>query len=468
MPSRATGKITQFVASGYVSGDFSQLFELPGGPVAFSLGAEYRRETNYYDLDDITQAGYAFYNAIPEFTAPAFEVKEAFGEISVPLLRNTPFFHDLTLKGSGRVANYKGNTGTVFAWDAGVNWAPIRDLRLRATYSRSVRAPNLSELYSAQSQNFATVVDPCSARNIATGSSNRAANCAAAGAPAGYDFVYVQSLEIVSGGNPDLKQETSTSYTIGGVFEPSFLPGLSLSVDYYDINVENVISSVAAQTILNQCYDQASLNNPFCGLFTRAGASGGPRGEIPFQVLEGSLLQSTLNFARLKARGIDTNLNYRHKFDWGTLNLQGIYTRTLQRDSFTNPADPQRLDRILGELGDPENEFNLNASVKLGKVTLGYQLHWIDKMYLNTYEDYNSVQGRPQENADYASLRKYPSVFYHSARVDVDVNDRFNLYVGMDNIGNRFPPFGLTGTGAGSGIYDTRGRYGYVGFVAKF
>lgn len=468
MASNATGKITQFVASGYVSGDSSQLFELPGGPVAFSVGAEYRRETNYYDLDDLTQAGYAFYNAIPEFKAPAFEVKEAFGELSIPVLRNTPFFHDLTLKGSGRVANYKGKTGTVFAWDAGINWSPIRDLRLRATYSRSVRAPNLSELYSAQSQNFATVADPCSKRNIGTGSSTRAANCAAAGVPAGYDYVYVQSLEIVSGGNPNLKQETSTSYTIGGVFEPRFVPGLSLSVDYYDINVENVIASVGAQTILNQCYDQATLNNPFCSLFKRAGASGGPRGEIPFQVLEGSLLQSTLNFARLKARGIDTNLTYRHKFDWGTVNMQGIYTRTLQRDNFTNPADPGRIDRILGELGDPENEFNLNASVKLGKVTFGYQLHWIDKMYLNAYEDYNSLQGRPPENADYASIRKYPSVFYHSARVDVDVNDRFNLYVGMDNIGNRFPPFGLTGTGGGSGIYDTRGRYGYVGFVAKF
>ncbi|PVX28191.1 TonB-dependent receptor [Sphingomonas pokkalii] len=469
VPSVAQGKITQFVASGFVSGDFSQLFELPGGPIGFSVGAEYRRETNFYDLDDLTQAGYAFYNAIPEFTSPAFEVKEAFGELSIPLLRETPFFHDLTLSGAGRIANYKGRTGTVFAWDAGINWAPIPDLRFRGNYSRSVRAPNLSELYSSQSQNFAPgFADPCSDRNIATGSTTRAANCNAAGRPAGYDFVYVQSLEILSGGNPGLREETSTSYTIGGIFEPRFLPGFSVSVDYYDINVENVISSVSAQTIVNQCYDQASLNNPFCGLFQRAGANGGPRGEVPFQILEGSLLQSTLNFARLKARGIDTNVNFRRTFNWGTVNLMGIYTRTLQRDDFTNPADPNRINRLLGELNDPKNEFRINSSVKVGKITLGYELRWIDKMYLNTFEDFNSLQGRPPENADYAAVQFYPSVTYHNARVDLDVNDRFNLYLGIDNIGNKQPPFGLTGVGGGSGIYDVRGRYGYLGFVAKF
>ena len=467
--SFAEGKITQFVASGYVSGDLSQLFELPGGPIGFSVGAEYRRETNFYDLDDLTQAGYAFYNAIPEFTSPSFEVKELFGEVSLPLLKDVPGFQTLTATASGRVADYKGSTGTVFTWGAGLDWAPIRDLRFRGSYSKSVRAPNLSELYSEQSQNFAPGFgDPCSARNIATGSSTRAANCAAAGRPAGYDFVYVQSLEIVSGGNPGLKQETGTSYTIGGVFEPTFLPGFSLSVDYYDITVDNVITSVAAQTIANQCYDQATLDNPFCGLFQRAGASGGPRGEVPFQILEGSLLQSTLNFAKLTARGIDTNLSYRKRFDWGAVNLGAIWTHTLERDSYTNPADPARINRVLGELADPSDEVRVNASFQTGDVTFGYEVRWIDKMYLNTYEDFNSLQGRPAENADYAPIQQYPDVFYHNIRMDYDLNDRFNLYVGLDNVTNKMPPLGLTGVGGGSGIYDVRGRYGYAGFVAKF
>ncbi len=466
--SNAEGKITQFVASGYMSGDLSQLFELPGGPIAFSVGSEYRRETNFYDLDDITQAGYAFYNAIPTFDAPAFEVKEAFAEVSIPLLKDVPFFHALTVIGSARVADYNNATGTVLAWSGGVDYAPIPDLRLRGSYSRSIRSPNLSELFSAQSQNFATVGDPCSARNIATGSQFRAANCLAAGIPTGYDFVYVQSLEIISGGNPNLQQETSTSLTLGGVLEPRFMPGFSLSVDYYDITVDNVIESVAAQTILNQCYDQPTLGNPFCSLFQRAGSGGGPRGEVANQVLEASLLQSTLNFAKLKARGIDTNLSYRKKFSWGELSFRGIYTHVLQRDNFLNPAQPDFANRLRGELNDPINQFNINVGAKFGSFSFGYEGLWLDKQFLNTFEDFNSLQGRAPENLDYAPIQFYPEVMYHNLRVDYDISEKFNMYLGVDNITEKLPPLGLTGVGAGSGIYDVRGRYGYVGFVAKF
>ncbi|HTG37890.1 TonB-dependent receptor domain-containing protein [Sphingomonas sp.] len=467
--SLATGKITQFVGSAFMSGDLSQLFELPGGPIAFSVGAEYRRETNYYDLDDLTQAGYAFYNAIPEFTAPAFEVKEVFGEVSIPLLKDLPFAHALTVTGSGRLADYNNAVGTVFAWSAGVDYAPIPDIRFRGSYSRSIRSPNLSELYSAQSQNFAPgFTDPCSARNIGTGSNTRAANCAAAGRPAGYDYVYTSSLEILSGGNPDLREETGTSYTIGGIFEPTFFPGFSISVDYYDVAIENVITSVDAQDIANQCYDLATLDNQFCDLIERAGPGGGPNGEEAFRILEGSLLASTLNFAKLKARGIDTNVSYRHNLGWGNLLLSGIWTRTLQRDDFVNPTDPDRIDRILYQLGNPRDQVNFNARLGVGDVRFGYELRWISKQYLNTYEDFNSLQGRPAENPDYAPFQFYPEVFYHNIRADVDVNDKFNLYAGIDNVGNELPPLGLTGVGAGSGIYDVRGRYGYLGFVAKF
>ncbi len=469
VPTTANGRATQFVASGFVSGDLSQLFELPGGPIGFSVGAEYRRETLSYKLDPVTQAGYAFYNAIPSFTAPAFEVKEAFGELSIPLLRDVPLFHELTFAASGRVANYKGATGTVYAYSGGVEWAPVRDLKFRAAYSRSVRAPYLGDLYSPSGQNFAPAPnDPCSARNLATGSATRVANCNAAGRPATYDFVYTSSLEIVSGGNPNLKAETSKSLTIGGVFQPRFVPGLSLSADYYDITVDNVISSVSAQNILNLCYDSATLNNPFCGLFQRAGAAGGPRGEQQFCVLEGSLLQSGANFAKRVARGIDFNASYNHSFDWGSIAVKGVYTRVLKRDNYTNPADRTFVDTLLGELGDPENQFNVSTDLKIGKLTLGYSLRWIDKMYLNTFEDYNALNGLPPQNTDYAEIIQYPIVTYHDIRASYDITTRFNLYGGVTNIGDTKPPYGLTGVGSGSAIYDNRGRYMYLGVVAKF
>ena len=469
VPSRAEGKITQFVASAFVGGDLSQLFELPGGPIGFSVGAEYRKETNFYDLDDFTQAGYAFYNAIQTFDPPSFEVKEVFGEIKIPLVKDLPLLRELTVSGQGRIADYKGSTGTVYAYGGGVDWRPIQDLRLRGTYQRSVRAPNLNELFSAAGQNFAPAPnDPCSARNLATGSANRVANCNAAGRPANYDFVYTSSLEIVSGGNPNLREETSDSYTGGFVFTPSFIPGLSISADYFDITVDNVITAVSAQNILNLCYDSPTLDNAFCGLFTRAGAGGGPRGEQAFRVLEGSLLQSTLNFAKLEATGVDTNIGYRRTIGPAQVSLNGIWTRTIKRNNFTNPANPDFKNRILQELGDPKNQVNVNASAKIGPVTVGYQLRWIDKMFLNTAENYIGINGENPQNNDYASVKFYPDVFYHDARVEFGATERFNIYLGVDNIANRQPPFGLTGIGDGSGIYDNRGRYIYTGVRATF
>ncbi len=462
------GKITQFDALATLSGDLSQLFELPGGPVGFAIGGEYRRETNFFQADPLVQQGYTFYNALQTFSPPRFEVGEAFAEVRVPVLKDQ-FIHELTLTGAGRVARYKGSVGTVYAYNGGIDLSPFEGLRFRAGYGRSVRAPNLVELYSAPGQNFATIDDPCSARNIGAGSSTRAANCAAAGIPAAYDFVYSQSLEIVSGGNPNLKAEKSDSYTIGGVITPRQIPGLTISADYYSITVNGAISSVDAQTIVNQCYDQATPNNSFCGLFTRNSSASGPNGEVQYQILEGSLLQSSLNFAKLKTRGIDAQISYRHSIgNLGLLTTQLDYTHTFERSDFLDPTDPNYADRILSELGTPKDEFLLNVGFKSGPITAGYKLRYVGKQVLDTAENVFSVQGRDPENADYGPFKYYPSTFYHSVRGAVDVNDRFSFYAGVDNVLNTLPPYGLSGIGDGSGIYDARGRFFYAGIEAKF
>jgi len=465
----SVGKITQAVVSGFVSGNSSKWFELPGGPVYFAAGGEYRRETNRFTADPLVQAGYTFYNQLPTFAPPSFEVKEAYAEIRLPLLKDVPFFQELTVSGAGRVADYKGKTGTVYAYDGAVAWSPIGGLVFRGNYSHSVRAPNLTELYSAQGQNFAPgFVDPCGANQIGTGSSNRAANCAAAGIPANFNYIYSESLEILTGGNPDLKAETSNSYNIGGVLTPSFMPGFSLSVDYYNITVNKVISTPDAQTIANNCYDLAP-GNFFCSLFERAGAGGGPRGEEQYRILEGNLSATSLNFAKLKARGIDVNVSYRHNFEgFAELSSTLAYTHVLQRDDFVDQSDPTFADQNLGELGDPKDAFNWNVDAKFGPLTVGYQMRYIGHMVLNEYENIFSVQGRPPENADYADRIYYPAVFYHDIRLGVDVNEKFNFYTGVDNVANRLPPLGLTGVGEGSGIYSARGRFFYAGVTAKF
>jgi outer membrane receptor protein involved in Fe transport len=382
-----------------------------------------------------------------------------------------PFFEELTVTGSGRISDYKGSTGTTYAYGGEVTWRPLQDIRFRGSYNRAVRAPNLTDLFSEQSQNFAPAPnDPCSLRNIGAGSSTREANCRADGIPTTYDFVYTSSIEIVSGGNPNLQEETSDNYTVGAVLTPRWIPGLSVSVDYFDITVNDVITAPSAQQIMNACYDAVDLNNQFCDLFERNRSGGlGPQEEAQFQILQGSLLQNSLNYAKLTARGIDAEVGYRHTFDFGTLGLRTIWTHTLERNEFLNPADPNRANRILSELGDPKNQVNVNADLKVGSVTFGYQMRWIDKMTISpNAEDIFSVQGRAPENADYADRRFYPDVFYHDIRLDAQVTPDFNIYVGVDNVADRLPPLGLTGVGAGSGIYDVRGRYGYVGVKARF
>lgn len=465
--SIAQGKITQFVGSAFVSGDSSQLFELPGGPVGFAVGAEYRRETTEYSQDEATAAGVTFYNAIPPFNPPAFEVKEAFAEVRLPLIRNS-FIHELTLSGAGRVADYTGSAGTVYSYNAGIDFAPVRDLRLRGNYSRAVRAPNLTEQFSPLGQNYGSVSDPCSARNIGTGAATRAANCAADGVPTGYDFVYRQSLGFLSGGNPNLDAETSDSFTVGGVFTPTFLPGFSLTVDYYDITVNNVITAPSAQGVINACYDAASLDNQFCSLFQRAGAGGGPRGEIQGQILENSLQSVPLNYAKLKVRGIDFEAAYQRDFGVATFSTKAIYTYALQNDSFLSPTDPGRADQILEELGDPRHAFNLSNSIKIGAFTLGHELRYLGKMTPGAYENNFSVQGRAPQNADAFPIVFYPERWYNDIRLNVEANRDFNFYLGVDNVANELPPFGLTGAGGGSGIYNNTGRFFYVGAVAKF
>ncbi|MDR6790535.1 outer membrane receptor protein involved in Fe transport [Sphingomonas sp. BE138] len=467
----SVGKITQFVASGFVAGDLSQLFELPGGPIGFAVGGEYRRETNEYRQDPLVKSGYTFYNAIADFVPPAFEVKEAYTELRVPLLKDLPLIQSLELTGAARVADYRrGGVGTVWSYNGAVNYQPVEDLRFRANYARSVRAPNLNELFSPQSQNFASVSDPCSFDNLSGGTTGRrAANCAAQGIPTSYNYVYQQTLEIRSGGNPDLREEDSDSYTYGVVATPRWVPGLTLSVDYYNIKVNNVISAVDAQSILDQCYDAPSIDNQFCATFQRVGAGQtGPNGEQAYRIIEGSLLQSSLNYARLRVRGIDTDISYSHRFGGTQLTSHFVYSHQLENAGFLDPTQPGFADNYLGELSQPRDAFNWNLAADFGKLFGSIELRYLSKMSVGEVENRRSFQGRPPQNLDDYDIPFYPDVFYANLRFGVNINDKSNFYMGIDNVTDRMPPLGSTGIGFGSGIYENVGRRFYAGIVAGF
>lgn len=495
----AVGRASQFDVTGFVGGDTSGFLNLPGGPISFIAGVEFRANKLFYEQDPRITQGYTFYNSIPTFSPPTSKVREAFAELRVPVVEDRPLLHSLELDAAARASNYSlGKTGTVWAYNASVLWSPLRGVRLRGAYARAVRAPNQGELFTPPSQNFASLfLDPCSARNIGAGSANRAANCAAAGRPTstfgtppygpdGFNFVYADALEFQISGNPDLRAETSDSVTLGGVITPRFLPGLSLSADYFSIVVNKVIASASAQAIVNACYDAASLDNPFCALFERNGVpdtiipnpidpnnpqiiGNGPHGEFQFQILEGSLTQQPLNFARLRARGLDVEIAYRRRIKGiGRIDSRLIYTHVFERTESLDPTDPSRKEVLMMELGDPQDSFNWNSSLQRGRLTVGYQLRYISKMVVNQYEDLFSVQGRPPQNADYADRRFYPHRFYHDVRAVVETGSRFSFYLGADNVTNAKPPLDLTGITSGGAIYDNRGRFLYAGVTAQF
>ncbi|WP_397602915.1 TonB-dependent receptor domain-containing protein [Sphingorhabdus sp.] len=472
----ATASLDQFIASGFVSGDASQLFELPGGPLSFAVGAEYRRENASYVQDSFVTGGFTNAVSIPTFKPKAFVVQEAFGELRAPLLSDLPFAQELTLSAAGRVAKYQGKVGTVYSYNTGVDYAPIADVRFRANYSRAVRAPNVSETGFPLVPNFSNgFVDPCNPASIGTGI--RATNCLTAiGAANLATFTNItQSLPIVSGSNPNLNVEKSDSYTYGVVIQPSWVPGLSLSADYYDINVKGIIASVSPQGIVNQCYDSPTLNNIFCGQFTRwAGPGTGPLGETPGRVLGNSLINAPLNFANRKRRGLDVNLAYRKDLGPVDFSTSLIYTHNFEISNFQDPTNPKFETRLLGQLGDPKDEFRWDFDFGFDAVTFGYRLRYIGPMFFNGYSTLFALNGLPASNVDAFPDKKFASVMYHDVRVDFDIgkdknNAETRFYFGVDNVLDKGVPRGAaTATGSGSAIYSFRGRNLYAGFRARF
>ena len=500
---------SQFVASAFVGGDLSQLFELPGGPIAFAFGAEYRKEKASIDYDELTSSGATFLNALQDFRPPAFVVKEAYGEVQVPLLKDMPFAKELSVNFAGRVSDYNTATGTVYAYNIQGVYAPIEDIRFRAAYATSVRAPTQGDLFSTASENFAFIADPC---DLVSPGSTTAANCLAAGVPAtanaalvaacattafpvalGAPFINctarTASTGFLSGGNPTLIEEKGKSLTLGVVIEPSFIPGLSLTVDYYKIKVEDLIAALSAQTIINLCYTNASgINNPFCATVSRDPASG--------LFVEPAVISGGVNFAAQKTKGIDFDLAYRKTFDNGDrLSTRLIATRVLTLNNFTDPTNPANPNRQLSELGDPKWSASFSLGYDFGDFDVLYAARYIGKQTIGVFEAQNNYYGqcpltgtfrgqtgldggtcdpvlgnivlRAPQNADQFDRINYPDVLYHDIRIGFDVGNDFRFYAGVSNLLDRQPPLGLLGT-AGGDPFDSFGRNFFFGINADF
>ncbi len=481
----------QFNVIANVAGDLGKLFELPGGPVAFSLGGEWRQERSFSAFDAVTKTPPAqtFLNTIADFTPPKQDIYEAFAEIRIPLLKDMPFFKEFTIEAATRVSNYSvGNTGTVWSYNAGAMWRPFNDLRLRANYGRATRAPTPNDLFSAQSQTFLNgLVDPCGQQNI-NANPNRVANCAAAGVPTTQTFngvtlpfrnIPASGISGLSGGNPFLFAEKSDSVTLGAVFEPSFLPGFTMTLDWYRISLSDAINTVAAQTVINQCYDDpGGINNGFCAAVFR-NPNGTFRGQsnvshdgqtVNFATTGQSFITGPFNYARQVTSGIDLDASYTHKFgeDW-RLNVRATLSWLGQRNIFTSITEPNRLTRERSTLGNPDWNGQANITVGYKGFDLLYSFRYLSKQTIGTWRAQNVEQGRLPENLDQFPQVYYPAITYSDVRFTAKVYKDISLYAGVDNIFDQLPPLDLVlGDGAGSAIYTNTGRFFYGGVSVKF
>jgi outer membrane receptor protein involved in Fe transport len=520
-PGSNIDKASQLVFSANVSGDLSQLFELPGGPISFAVGAEYRKETASQDYDELTSSGGTFLNALQDFTPPDAKVKEAYGEILFPILKDSPLGKEFSINLAGRVSDYSGaqaSVGTVYAYNIQGIYAPIDDIRLRASYATSVRAPTQSDLFTPLVENFAFIADPCSQTIIGNGP-NRVANCLAANVPTTFNaaasaacggvvgtavgqpwfncIANQVSTGFQSGGNPTLTEERGKSLTIGAIFEPSFLPGFSLTVDYYNIKVKSLISALSAQATITNCYESPEgLASSFCSTIQRDPATG--------FFVEPAVISRGVNFAAQRTKGFDFDLAYRKTFDNGDrIRIRGIATLVKSLNNFINASFPNEPNRQLSELGDPEFSFNANIFYDWGDFDFLYNLRYIGKQINDglTYETFFPHQracpfsgttpntGGPASNptlngpavpctpgtivtvqpnnADARANKWLPDVFYHDIRIGFDVGNDFRFTAGVNNLFDKLPPNGLLGT-AGGDPFDSTGRNFFFGVSAEF
>ncbi|RUO26199.1 TonB-dependent receptor [Aliidiomarina minuta] len=450
--SLGTSEIEQTVVNFNVNNPF--LYDLPAGAVGFAGGFEYREEKSSSKEDPFVAEGDTFFNALGEVDGK-FDVAEVYGELAIPLLADQFLVQDLILETAVRFADYS-TIGNATSWKVGLDWTINDELRARFTVSEALRAPNITELFRAQSQTFYTVNDPCRATNLNNAdpavAETRRARCAELGVPDGFDSTYDDAtLEGRTGGNAELQPEESTSYTVGLVYQPSIVPGLSVTMDYWEIDITDTISGLSAQRILNECVDAASINNQFCARVDRRGANPaeGEQGEIT--VIE----NFALNIARSLNRGIDFEVGYDFDALGGAFRTGFLGTYLIDARSYPFQEEPDEYTDFAGVLGDAELQARFTIDYVRDNWSVGTRTRYTSGVDLYSPTEMAN-NPNPSNIMDYGSY----------AVTDLTGTYRFDngvrLTLGLDNVLDRGLPKNTTGTGAGSAYYDNIGRFGYV------
>ena len=489
--------------------------------ISFAVGGEYRQYT-YERLPDAfaqnpSELGGAG-GAILPFTG-GYEVSEAFGEVIAPIASDRPFFHELTLEGGVRYSHYKikalGNPSfNTTTYKGGATFEPVEGFRFRGNYQRAVRAPNIGELFAPVVTGLTNLnTDPC-AGTAPTTNANLRAICIAQGAPAGTIGTITDpsagQANVTGGGNINIRPEKADTFTAGVVITPrGLIPGLNLSVDYYDIRINNAITAPTPGDVIGACFANitaASAASPACTGIRRDPVSGGLDGDS--SIVFGLPAPET-NLGRIRSNGVDVSANYQRNI--GTvgvnLNFVGNYTRKLEFQSIaqrnalfsigTNRNCVGYYSANCGpSLGQIQPKFTFQQRTTLSVEGVSLSLLW---RYLNpvkyegqasdflvrgfTAANRNLFRGTITNAAGISSplagrtvdFNRIPAYHYFDLSAQFDVARQFQMTVSVTNLFDRDPPVvggqaGTTTANSGNTFpssYDPIGRAYSVGVRVK-
>jgi outer membrane receptor protein involved in Fe transport len=335
-------KYEQQVAAANLKGD---LFNLPAGPISAALGAEWRKESVRQVVDATSAAGgFEFTNQQP--LSGGFNVKEVYGELVVPILKDSPMGRELDVQLAGRYTDYS-TSGSVETWKAGLTWDLNSQMRIRGAVSRDIRAGNMSELFTNQAATPFVAID-------------RVLNVPSP----------LTAISSVAGGNPNLKPERGTTYTAGVVLQPEWLPGFRFSVDYYNITINGVITRVDGQTIIDRCALGLAV---YCGQIDR--------NPDPANAYITQVRSPFLNLNKFQTNGVDFELVYARPtafLPWGgNFVLRALATYT---NEFATTDALGTVDRAgqLGGAGVPHWMGSATLTYNLGGFSTAIQGRFIE------------------------------------------------------------------------------------------
>ncbi|USI73324.1 TonB-dependent receptor domain-containing protein [Sphingomonas morindae] len=436
--------------------------------LGLNFGAEYRRESLRLEVDNEFATGDLAGQGGPTLPlSGAFNVREVFVEAQLPLVEDKPFFHSLSVDGGFRYSDYS-TSGSVESYKGQLTWAPIRDITFRGGYNRAVRAANVQELFQAQSVQIDGSTDPCAGTNPTFS----AAQCVNLGVPTSrYGSILdnpSQQYNGLVGGNPQLKPETADTYTVGVILQPSFLRGFSASVDAFSIKVKNLIGTVGADVILQQCGLTGAAE--FCNRVHR------DQFGTLFLTSNGYVEDTNLNAGFLKTRGIDTNVSYNYRSSrWGTfgLSMVGTYLDEFRRNVV--PADYDCAGFFGGTCGTPAPKWRHTARLSwTSPADIGLSLNW---RFFGKVR-YDKTSSQPDLAGSYGpSDARIGAQSYFDLVATTRVGDHLDMRLGVNNIADKKPPI-LSQAAApigsfGNGntyptVYDALGRYIFLGLSVNY